>query len=371
MSTREVSHRSSYRQEETRAPYSPGWKVPEETGGVATVEQQLAEARFLVDFCRAIYGERDPKVVCAIAAQALYDYFGYRLAQFSFVDGELESVFFMPRRKGEGRGSCDVSPVELPLLKKRRFSLAGSGGDSGFDITVRFPMGLGQLRIVEVEQETREASAEFLQRIADCLAMALDTAIEHSRLQELSLRDPMTGLLNRRAFEDLLDIEEERRDSPPLSVLMIDIDDFKSVNDRFGHPAGDEVISSVGKAIVEALRGADLAARYGGEEFAVLLPATVVKDAYSVAERLRSRIAALAFDFCGERLEVTASLGVANRTVKEDCSVRELLGLADQALYEAKRRGKNRTLIQDPSAEKEGNVRHSRKGSHPSVSGTL
>jgi len=368
VSSRESTQGKAFHLEKGPARFAPEWG---DRGTEPTVEQQLAEARFLAEFCRAIYAERDPRMVCATAAQSLYDYFGYRLAQFSFVDDGLETVAFMPKRGGDAREGGDVSPVELPILKKRRLSLAGANGE-GIDITVRFPTGMGQLRIVEVEEETREVTTEFLQTIAECLATALDTAIEHTRLQELSLRDGLTGLLNRRAFEELLDIEEERRDPPPLSVVMIDIDDFKAVNDRYGHPAGDQVISGIGRAIVEALRGADLAARYGGEEFAVLLPGTVVKDAFAVAERLRARIGALSFEFGGHPVSISASIGVANRVAKEDCTVRELLKFADQALYEAKKRGKNRTLIQDISAAAPtASVRRVRKRRQAALAGPV
>ena len=101
---------------------------------------------------------------------------------------------------------------------------------------------------------------------------------------------------------------------------MIDIDGFKFINDRFGHPAGDQVIATVGKTILAALRGADLAARYGREEFAVLLPGTTVEDAFSVAERIRSRIAGLSFIFSDQGSNVTTSLGVANRCGKDNAA---------------------------------------------------
>lgn len=335
------------RWESDPAQVAPAWSLAkEDVNCTAPLEQQLAEARFLAAFCCAVYAQRDPNTVCATAAQWLYVYFGYRLAHFHFANAELESVSFIPCTKANERQELShIPPVMPPTLKKRRLSLAGTAKEPGWDITVRFATGAGQLRILKKEQGTREASEDFLQSISGCLSSALGTALEHSRLQKLSLRDGLTGLLNRRAFEELLDIEAERRELPPLSLVMIDIDDFKSINDRFGHPAGDQVLTEVGRAILGSLRGADLAARYGGEEFAVFLPGTTAKDAFSVAERIRSRIASLSFDFSGHRSKVTASLGVANRHGKDNCGVRCLLKLADEALFQAKRSGKNRVSI--------------------------
>jgi two-component system, cell cycle response regulator len=305
--------------------------------------QQLTEARFLAAFCCAVYGQRDPELVCATAAQWLYEYFGYRQAHFSFAGPEVESFSYQPGAQTIVRQVSSTTPPSA--LGTRTFSVAGSDPDAGVDITVHFPAGLGQLRILEAKQGKPGACEDFLQNIAECLGSALEKSLEHKRLQELSLRDSLTGLLNRRAFEELLEMEEERREAPPQSLVMIDIDNFKSINDRYGHPAGDQVIVEVAGVIKDALRGADLATRYGGEEFAVLLPGTSATDALAAAERIRSRVLSRGFQFSRRKVHVTASLGVATRYAKKDCSLRELLTLADEALYQAKRSGKNMTII--------------------------
>ena len=327
---------------------TPAWESVAGGENGAIPLQQLTEARFLAAFCCAVYGPREPSLVCATAAHWLHEYFGYQLALFSFVGTELESVSFRPRSSSrELHDYYNVLPASAAEFIGRRctFSRTSVG-----ELSVNFPRGLGNLRIVEAKKERHEPSGGFLLSIADCLGSALEKALEHQRLQELSLRDGLTGLLNRRAFEELLEIEEDRRDAPLQSLIMIDIDNFKAINDRFGHPIGDQVIAGVGGIIREALRGADLATRYGGEEFAVLLPGTGRADAYAVAERIRSRIVSLDFDFSRCTVKVTASLGVASRNTKEDYRLRELLALADESLYKAKRSGKNTTLIH------EGNV---------------
>jgi two-component system, cell cycle response regulator len=330
---------------------APAWKFGVGAEDSAAWLQQLTEARFLAAFCCAVYGQHDANLVCSTAAQWLYEYFEYQLALFSFVGTEIESVSFRPgSRASERQEYSDVLPLSPSDLQKRGFTFSRNTVTLRGDLSVNFPQGFGNLRILGTKQGGSEPSGDFMQSIAGCLGSALEKALEHKRLQELSLRDGLTGLLNRRAFEELLEIEEERRDAPLQSLIMIDIDNFKAINDSFGHPIGDQVIVGVGGIIRDALRGADLATRYGGEEFAVLLPGTGEADAYAVAERIRSRIVSLRFDDISSQVTVTASLGVASRNAKEGCRLRDLLALADESLYQAKRSGKNTTLIHQGDA---------------------
>jgi diguanylate cyclase (GGDEF)-like protein len=125
-----------------------------------------------------------------------------------------------------------------------------------------------------------------------------------------------------------------------VSVLMLDVDEFKSYNDHFGHPAGDEALLIVGQILKDTLRGADVAARYGGEEFAVLLPQTTSDEAAVIAERIRQRVEAAEFP----KRRVTVSIGIAGRS-QAISSVRDLIAAADKALYRAKRSGRNNVRI--------------------------
>jgi diguanylate cyclase (GGDEF)-like protein len=156
--------------------------------------------------------------------------------------------------------------------------------------------------------------------------------------EQLSVTDALTGLLNRRYIEERLleEVKRSTRHSFPMSFMMLDVDNFKSYNDQFGHPAGDEALKIVGHVVRETLRGADVAARYGGEEFAILLPQTTRNEAAAIAERIRSNIENAAFP---HRL-VTASIGVASCSA-ELCSPKIIVSAADKALYEAKKRGRN------------------------------
>jgi len=160
------------------------------------------------------------------------------------------------------------------------------------------------------------------------------------RLELMAVTDGLTGLYNHRFIFERLEEETAKvaRYGRPLSIIMLDIDNFKRVNDTFGHRAGDEVILSVAHAIMASLRKTDVAGRYGGEEFLVLLPETDLKAAHIVAEKIRNTVALLQFET--KDLAVTISAGVAEAEKGE--SFEALINRADAKLYTAKRNGKNR-----------------------------
>lgn len=157
-------------------------------------------------------------------------------------------------------------------------------------------------------------------------------------------RDALTGLANRRAANERLELEAARfaRSGAPLSVLMLDLDRFKAVNDRWGHAAGDEVLRALAGALRAELRACDLDARFGGEEFLVLLTDTQLDDAMRAAERIRRRIAALEIDAGEALLRVTVSIGVAQ--LREGEAVDAAIARADAALYRAKAEGRDRCV---------------------------
>jgi diguanylate cyclase (GGDEF)-like protein len=158
--------------------------------------------------------------------------------------------------------------------------------------------------------------------------------------------DELTGIANRRAyhcgFEAMLDRARRRESS--LYLVLCDIDYFKRINDRYGHPFGDLVLQQVAKMFHRVVRTNDLAARTGGEEFAILLEDTDLEGAWSVAERLRALVAEQQLPVAGERVSVTISLGIA--AFPQDAnSMEKLVSCADQALYDAKAKGRNRTVV--------------------------
>jgi len=163
---------------------------------------------------------------------------------------------------------------------------------------------------------------------------------------EMAIIDPLTGLHNRRYMESHVGalVEQALSRGKPLTVLVLDIDYFKSVNDTYGHDAGDDVLREFAVRIRKSIRGIDLACRHGGEEFVVVMPETDLAVATMVAERLRRRIASEPFQIEGgaRTIEVTISIGIAALSTAD--SAASVLKRADQALYRAKRDGRNRVV---------------------------
>ena len=198
---------------------------------------------------------------------------------------------------------------------------------------------------------------------ADQVAIALENARLFAQTQELAITDPLTGLYNRRFFfgQAKSEFERARRYQEPLSIIMLDIDDFKKINDTYGHLIGDQVLQALARLCRENVREIDVVGRYGGEEFVILLPQTPLviqtpfaestdasstnSGAITAAERLRQKVAQASIQTDKAMLQITISLGVAEYQ-PEFSSPEMLLDQADKALYRAKQAGKNRVAIQ-------------------------
>ncbi len=206
-------------------------------------------------------------------------------------------------------------------------------------------LNLGSVRI---EHFTRNPSTEFLERLAAIVAMCVENSTNLERIKSVGLTDALTGVKNRRFFDQRLQEEISRavRHGGALTCLILDLDHFKKINDTHGHPAGDRVLIQAADIMRSQLRGTDVLARYGGEEFAALLIQTDLKRGLEIAERIRAAIAQHAFGFSEtEALPVTVSIGAADlehqpEELSQSCI--RLLANADQALYSAKNAGRNR-----------------------------
>jgi len=198
---------------------------------------------------------------------------------------------------------------------------------------------------------TRHHGVDFLRHLADLAAVCLENAVNRARLVRSGTRDVLTGLYNRRYLHDRLadELARARRDERPLACVLVDVDHFKAVNDRWGHPAGDAVLRAVSRVVEETCRDSDVAVRFGGEEFAVLLPGAGAAEAAKVAERIRQAVESNPVEVRqGERTQLTVSAGVAGVTPGElkDADLKSLgerlIAEADLQLYRAKSEGRNR-----------------------------
>jgi diguanylate cyclase len=212
----------------------------------------------------------------------------------------------------------------------------------------------GVLGIYRVGDAARFEPAELalVTRFASLAALAMDNAAIRARLADEAITDHLTGLNNHRYFYERLGEEMRRvhRKRLPLGLLMIDIDDFKRTNDRFGHLEGDRVLQMIGAVFREVVREEDIVCRIGGEEFAIVLPITSPEDVAAIAERIRASVESNVF---AEHDAVTVSIGAAGAP-DDGSSPRELFASADAALRQAKQEGKNRVCRNAPLAARRG-----------------
>ena len=188
--------------------------------------------------------------------------------------------------------------------------------------------------------DVRRGHIRPLRDVANLAALAIERARLYEEMKRLAEIDGLTGLLNRRMYEEKLDdlLEQSVRSGQPLSLILIDIDNFKPINDRYGHLAGDDVLREVARALRQSLRAGDLSARYGGDEFAVVLSRTDLQAACKVAGKIARRIRRSS---PGKEPRVSVSVGVSSTQVAGRVA-RRLMASADKALYRAKRLGRDR-----------------------------
>jgi len=180
------------------------------------------------------------------------------------------------------------------------------------------------------------------------LIYPLHNALLYKQAIQTAYKDPVTGVNNRAAMDATLEREVElaHRNGAALSVIMLDIDHFKQINDKYGHLAGDAVLKGVGSCLTECIRRSDIVFRYGGEEFAVILNTTDIAGANYLANRIRVAVEERNFEHDGLNVKITISAGVA--LLEKDYEGRDLIDAADRALYQAKNAGRNLVVVYDP-----------------------
>ncbi len=201
--------------------------------------------------------------------------------------------------------------------------------------------------IREAEEALRQTNEVLERRVAERTA-ALEAA--NQRLRELAIRDGLTGLYNRRHFFELAEMElkQAMRSGQALSVVMIDLDSFKRINDSLGHAAGDQVLREISEVFRSVMREADVIGRYGGEEFAVVMAQATDAEACLLAERLQMAVASARIPWRDTVIQCTLSIGVAQYDPRFDPSLDALIERADVALLDAKSQGRNRVIVSQP-----------------------
>jgi len=258
-------------------------------------------------------------------------------------DGEPESRYFVRSQAVDGVGWTINVLIPLEELEGRALRIALIVS-SAFGLIL---MSLMYVRQAQVRAEEREKSRLALEQAHQALEH------KHSELQKVSedlrlasVTDPLTGAHNRRFFFESLPkiVSATNRHHFPLSIVTIDVDHFKRINDMYGHPAGDKVLQALTAVCKESLREADVFCRFGGEEFIMALPNTDAATAANVAERLRIKVTERPVDIHGEPFGITVSCGVS-QYLEGERGIEQTLRRADEALYIAKKEGRNRVVV--------------------------
>lgn len=333
------------------------------------LETRLAEVYFMHEFVKALVAYHRVEDVSSVVVDACAGILGADVAAVYLLDRgswTLRLAGSQGRPFGTIPAEVDLSDGLLGRAFSEGFALeedavrASSGSKWLAAPAVR--LGTGAAAVLNAGGEAigvlalgwssrrhlETPEVERLRVIADQSALALQNALLHAELEQLSVTDRLTELFNHGYLTTRLDQELGRagRFGHSLSVIMLDIDDFKALNDRYGHLVGDEVLRGVSALIRESLREMDVAARYGGEEFVVVVPETDAAGARAVAERIRQSVGAHSFlrDDAGMEVRATVSVGVSTFPT-DGRSVESLIRAADDAMYGAKRAGKDRVVV--------------------------
>ncbi|MCW3007884.1 MAG: diguanylate cyclase [Solirubrobacterales bacterium] len=254
-------------------------------------------------------------------------------------------------------GTIDAGPMEALTQAEAAAMSAGDGSEAtaGEAYALAHPLSgeapgevVGIVSVVREGQPFSDRDRELLAYLAGTASVSIQNVGLHETVQRQAVTDELTGLYNHRRFQEAMVAESDRarRFDQPMSLVMLDIDNFKKVNDNYGHQQGDQVLREVARVLRESSREIDSPARYGGEELAVVLPQTDLEGAFQLAERVRQEVEAMQVpmvDGAGGAISVTASLGVASLPESAP-EPGELIAAADAALYQAKNAGKNQTV---------------------------
>ena len=240
------------------------------------IQAQLNEARFISRFTAAVYNSMELNDICSIAARALYEHAPYYRINFAFSnDLEGKTIIFSPKAQKEFR----VARPKITVVKSSSYLTLEENSPSLTRINLLDNMGT--ITINYFGGQSKILSKSIIVSVATYFSQAVKNALEHSRMRDLAMRDGLTNLYNRRIFDETLEEKVKCHDTHPVSLLIIDLDNFKKVNDTFGHQAGDHVLKTVARVLKESCRGNDLVSRFGGEEFAIILSQSQATTAHT------------------------------------------------------------------------------------------
>lgn len=325
---REAYHQVEVALERYQALYdnAPVGYVTLDSAGV--IERANRAAQALLDLSLPSIGL--VRLAAYLAEESLAEFAGFFAQLLTSEDTHRSEVVLRPNRGRlqsvvllEGRTESGVQRCNVELI----------------DITAR--------REAERKLEERSQVLEQMNRSFAIANRELSKA--RASMEQMAMHDQLTGLASRHKFLQVFAVEVERhkRSGRPLSLLVIDIDHFKTVNDRFGHLVGDSCLRRMAQVMQANVRVADLAGRFGGEEFVILLPDSDIKGAQAAAENLRREIKATRFDVGGGEITVTVSIGIATLTVSEPGDFDGLMRRADRAVYRAKQAGRDAVVMAD------------------------
>ena len=306
-------------------------------------------ARYIV----SLNQKESPEEIINELANCLKNILNYRLFGFAIKQGETTDVWLDPQMY---KNSLEEI-VKKDFHLENRFQINYLNHRIGSDETVGKKFSMENLTTYELSSKDYQAKVymlaadqnldrqgDMIQMILQSTQAALSKQISIERLTDAAIIDPLTGCYNRREFENQLKKNMARsvRHKNSLSIFMFDLDHFKDINDRYGHPAGDQVLKEVSAAVESSIRKGDILARYGGEEFIAILPGTDQQKAKELAERLREAISRLDIRNGDRSLSVTASFGVAE--MQPGTTMDRLVAEADAMLYKAKKNGRNTVM---------------------------
>lgn len=323
-----------------------GWdpKAYGVTQSVGSMQRRIDELLLLAEFSMKIGSIFDPDQLMEAAYTWLEDSAGWVVPRISTTEVSAHAA----RYHVLGLDVC-ISDVCQRLDVGMDAIAINSSGDLTRCVNLpegivlfHFPDGTPILPVSRASLNSSQFSEEFVSGVVGAIARSLSNAREFVRLKSVSVHDHLTGLYNRRFFEGILEVESRKRTSSPFSLLFIDLDNLKPINDSHGHSMGDEVLIALANLLQESFRKSDIPARYGGDEFAVMLPGASLDSAQLVAERFRDSVEALSLHLEEDRIKPTVSIGIATITDRKKLDMSRIVEVADRALYQAKKGGRNR-----------------------------